>query len=174
MKFYPPVSIRFFYRWALAAIFAIPLATFAMCWDGIANEDRLQAVLVGIGSLIFGGFFLFGLLGEQCFAILHITQTEIIWKCPFRRTMRMKIAECIEIGSYWENNGNGIPKEKIYFSDHKHAKYEINKKGILPISNHCIKFWYSKQLRQYVVTQLSPLSTGKPRYYRFEFNHDHP
>lgn len=108
---------------------------------------------------------------KKHFATLKITESEIIWRCLFCRTRIMRIEDCLEVGSYLENKDNGIPKEMIYFSDHKRAQWEIVKKGVnkgvLPASKHVIKYWYSDDLRRYVSNEFLKLKAREKRIYCF-------
>ena len=116
MRFYPPASIRFFYRYMLLGILVVlPLCLIPALISVSVPGQEIYPICVCLFLAIIGTILFVVGFSEKCFATLRITQLEIVWRCPFRRTLRMKIAECVEIGSYWENKGNGIPKEKIYF-----------------------------------------------------------
>ncbi len=171
MKFRPPVMIRYWIRWlSLAEFVVLPLFLFVWIIPMTAPDEHgyafLMLFLILVACLLVENIFL-----EKHFAVLHITQTEIIWRCPFRRSRIMRIEECLEVGSYLENKDNGIPKEMIYFSDHKRAQWEIIKKGInkgvLPASKHVIKYWYSEELHRYVSNEFLKIKAKERRVYCF-------
>ncbi len=171
MKFRPPAMIRYWIRWLSLAVFVgLPLLLIVWIFQMTAPEEYdyvfWTLILILAACMLEETIFL-----EKHFAVLHITQTEIIWRCPLKRTRTMRIEDCLEVGSYLENKGNGIPKEMIYFSDHKCAQWDIVQKGVnkgvLPASKHVIKYWYSEELRRYVSNEFLKVKAKERRVYCF-------
>ena len=172
MKFYPPTMIRYVYRW-LALLEFVGLPIFLVIWTFpmTAPEDHwMWALCMGL-MLVFSLFAEYIAFWKKHFAILRITESEIIWRCPFCKTRVMRIEDCLEVGSYLENKDNGIPKEMVYFSDHKSTQSEIIKKGVnrgvLPASKHVIKYWYSVELRRYISNEFLKVRAKEKRMYCF-------
>ena len=98
---------------------------------------------------------------EKCFSTLVLNENEIRWKCPFRKDRVILLVNCAEIGAYLENKGNGIPSEQIYFSDYPDPQKNMKKNGIMKPSQHLIKFFYSKELSNYLLENYSEKLTWR-------------
>ena len=172
MKFYPPTIIRYVYRW-LALLEFVGLPIFLAIWTfTITSPGDYWMASIAMGLLLgFSIFTEYVAFWKKHFATLRITKTEIIWRCPFCKTRVMRIENCLEVGSYLENKDNGIPKEMIYFSDHKKAQWEIVQKGlnkgVLPDSKHVIKYWYSDELRRYISNEFLKVKAKERRVFCF-------
>ena len=177
MKFRPPALIRYYIRWlSLIEFVALPLLLALWTPTVTAPEDRWIAAAC-LGTLLAASFFVeYVAFWKKHFATLRITETQIIWRCPLCRTRVMPIEDCLEVGSYLENKGNGIAKEMVYFSDHKNTQMEIMQKGInkgvLPASRHVIKFWYSAELQHYVSNKFLKVKAKEKRIYCFSHTHE--
>ena len=88
---------------------------------------------------------------DKFFAVLILSKESICWKCPFRKSKKLSLANCIEIGAYIENAQKGIPSEQIYFSDYASPIRKVDKNGVIKSSQHLIKFPYSDELCDYLI-----------------------
>ena len=169
MKFYPPKLVRFYYRYVLIFILCVlPLLLAVEIFQSFPTiEDSILVLLIACIVLsLIGGLLIHICFWEKFFAVLILTETEIRWKCPFRKTRVILLSNCLEIGAYLENANNGIPSEQIYFSDHRFPKQNMSKKGIMKPSQHLIKFWYTDQLSNYIVRNYSSKLTSCLNAYR--------
>ena len=166
MKFYPPNIVRFFYRYAL--IFVLILLPLFLGVDAILSYRREGLFDLSICTLlaIFGGMLIHVSFWEKFFGIIILSNTEIRWKCPFRRTRVILLHNCTEIGAYLENENSGFPSEQIYFSDHAYPKQHMTKNGIMKSSQHLIKFWYSEELCTFIIHNYSSKLTSCLSGYR--------
>ena len=131
MKFYPPNIVRFFYRYALVFIL-IFLPLFLGC-DAIVSyrSAGLLDFIICTFLAILGGILIHIGFWEKFFGVIILTDREIRWKCPFRKTRVIPLQDCAEIGAYLENEKSGFPSEQIYFSDHVYPKQHMTKNGII-------------------------------------------
>ena len=167
MKFYPPNIVRFFYRYAL--VFVLVLLPLFLGCDAIVSYHSagLLDFIICTSLAIFGGILIHIGFGEKFFGVIILTDTEIRWKCPFRKTRVILLQDCAEIGAYLENEKSGFPSEQIYFSDHVYPKQHMTKNGIIKPSQHFIKFWYSEELCAYIIrTYPSKLTSCLSSYRR--------
>ena len=169
MKFYPPKIIRFCYRYVLLFILCILpllLAVEVSKFSPTIEGSTLVLLIICLALSLIGGLLIHLSFWEKFFSVLILTETEIRWKCPFRKTRIILLSDCVEIGAYLENSNNGIPLEQIYFSDHRFPKQNMNKKGIMKPSQHLIKFWYTDHLCNYIICSYSGKLTGCLSVYR--------
>lgn len=85
-----------------------------MFYDVVIPEDIVVFTLL-CRVMTICGLVATHFLWEKFFAVLILTDEEICLKCPFRRTKRIILAECIQIGVRLENIHHGIPKKIIFF-----------------------------------------------------------
>ena len=150
-KFYPHASIRC--AGVCIVLLLVVLPGFLFFWPSeltVPGQELypflIGSVLIMVGcTLIHIGFW------EKCFSHLELSLQEIRWKCPFRKDRVIPVEQCVEIGAYKENEGNGVPKDQIYFSDHPNPKKNMDKYGVIKASKHLIKFWYSEELCRYLI-----------------------
>ena len=172
MKFRPPAMIRYWIRWlSLLEFVGLPMLL-AIWTPTVTSPEDYGIAVLSMGTLLAFCFFVeYFAFWKKHFATLCITETDIIWRCPFCITRVMRIEDCLEVGSYLENKDNGIPKEMVYFSDHKSTQSEIIKKGVnrgvLPASKHVIKYWYSDELRRYISNEFLKVRAKEKRMYCF-------
>lgn len=170
MKFYSPKIVRYVYRYTLMIILImIPLW---IAWDALVSDRYIDGTgglfvfIFGI-AMAFGGCVVIHLwFWEMFFAVLILTDSEIIWKCPLRKDRIMHLCNCVEIGAYTENANTGIPSVKIYFSDHKFPQKNMSDTGVMKPSQHLIKFWYTKELSDYIMHHYPRNLTGCLNAYR--------
>ena len=171
MKFYPPKIVRFYYRYVLIFILCVLplLLAVEICKSSPTIEGSILVLLfVCIVLSLIGGLLIHIGFWEKFFAVLILAETEIRWKCPFRKTRVILLSNCLDIGAYLENTNNGIPSEQIYFSDHRFPKQNMSKQGIVKPSQHLIKFWYTDQLSNYIIRNYSSKLTGCLNAYRLQ------
>ena len=166
-KFYPHPLIRYFSGIGILALMVIlPLtAGFLGAGASVPGEEWIflvSGLLVSLGGCVVVHLWFW----EKCFSHLELSDSEIRWKCPLRRDRVMSVDQCAEIGAYMENEGNGIPKAQIYFSDHLHPKQNMGKNGVMKASEHLIKFWYSEELCKYLIGTYSGKQTSCLSAYR--------
>lgn len=169
MKFYPPKIIRFCYRYILLFILCILPLLLACEISKISptiEGSTLVLLIVCLALTLIGGLLIHFAFWEKFFAVLILTETEIRWICPFRKTRIILVTDCTEIGAYLENSNSGIPSEQIYFSDYRYPKQNMGKKGIMKPSQHLIKFWYTDQLCNYIIRNYCSKLTGSLSAYR--------
>lgn len=153
MKFYPQPILRFFYRYGIVAILVLlPLwASIDALFHWTELYDKLIIAIPYFLLSVLGSYLIHIALWEKCFSVLILTDEDICWKCPFRKTRRINLADCVEIGAYVENANKGIPSEQIYFSDYVHPRGKMDKNGVMKASQHLIKFPYSDALGDYIM-----------------------
>ena len=166
-KFYPHYMIRWFSGCALILLLVV-LPALAGFWGAnisIPGEGR-YFLLGGVGMSLVGFAVIQYGFWEKCFSHLELSEREIRWKCPLRRDRVIPASRCVEIGAYVENEGNGVPSEQIYFSDHPNPKGNMGKNGVIKASKHLIKFFYDEQLCKYLLKTYSGKQTSCLSAYR--------
>ena len=160
MIFYPNLLIRKV-RFVYLLIFVVTplILSTPPFWNNIVEADIGRYVLIcWTLALYFAVLFNFGFL-EKMFATLVLSDEEICWKCPLRKTRVLSISQCIEIGAYIENANNGIPSKQIYFSDHINPKKNMSNNGSIKASQHFIKFRYSEELAEFILKRYTTVNT---------------
>lgn len=171
MKFYPPKIIRFYYRYLmLLLLIGLPIilaiGSFHIKWT--KPNDQYFGFTIGIFLAVVGALLINVGFWEKFFAVLRISDTTILWKCPFRKTRILPISDCVEIGAYLENKNNGIPSEQIYFSKYPYPQKNMDKHGIMKPSQDLIKFWYSDELYRFLIGNMSSKQTSCLRAYKWQ------
>lgn len=170
MKFYPRPILRFYYRYIFILIFIIfPIyVSCGMAFDEqmVKTDERLHFVLLGL-ILLFSGVLIinFAFL-ESFFATLEITDNRVIWRCPFRKTQRMLLNDCVVIGACREHTKKGIPSECIYFSTAEMPMIDTDLHGALKRSDCLIKYAYSDKLCDYLIQKIPNKRTRALGAYR--------
>ena len=156
MKFYTNPALRYFYRYACILVFVgLPLwMSSPACWHAVVEEDRMGYIILCWMIALCGAILIHVGMWEKFFAVLIVTEDEISWKCPLRKTKVIAVSKCVEIGAYIENANNGIPTEQIYFCDYADPQKNMGKNGVMKSSEHLIKFWYTYQLCEYLIKTL--------------------
>ena len=166
-KFYPHPMIRYFSGFMLILLLVV-LPALAGYWGmnvAIPGEE-IYHILMGFGMSLIGCGIIQLWFWEKCFSHLELSAQEIRWKCPLRRDRVIPLEKCVEIGAYMENEGNGIPSEQIYFSDHPNPKQNMGKNGVIKASKHLIKFYYGEELCKYLIRTYSGKQTSCLSAYR--------
>lgn len=109
-------------------------------------DEALLAPLIAtiLAAIVFHEFW------YRCFGRLIITENEIIWKCPFMRTRRIRKNEIKYSGfDYRFSSGNLrniTTMDMAYFSKQPYPKENIGKSYRLRNSDNFIKFHASEKL----------------------------
>lgn len=159
------------YRYLFLLVFiGLPLylATLAFDPSMVKQEDVLphlisQLLLVGVGMILTHFFF-----WEKFFAILTVADGEIIWRCPFRKTLRLQIDQCDYIGVQREDAHNGLLYYFIYMSDRPYPQEYAGKINKVSCKEGFIKFWYSEKLSEYLISQIPANKAGALLAFRIQ------
>lgn len=151
MTFYTLRALKF-YRYPVLLVFiglpvylALPSSA-----EFIKYEDRIFYTTLCLFLAVCGALIVHIAFWEKFFAVLTLTEDEIRWSCPFRRTKVISVHECKEIGAYLENASSGIPCEQIYFSIFP-SPQKKDTHGTIKVSKGIIKFWYTPELCNYLL-----------------------
>ena len=171
MKIRPVPIIRYCYRWFFIALFILfPIyIMFGLTFNSALTkeEDQRLCFLFGAVLLIFGTLLIHFEFWEKFFATLEITKDRIIWRCLFRKTKSMLLADCVAIGACREHTKKGIPSECIYISDAPIPAVDTDLPGTLKPSLHLIKYAYSDQLCDYLIQKVPDKRTRNLGAYRW-------
>lgn len=162
----PERAVRFSGYMIILLLVVLPVALAFWATDVCEPGTEIYLYLMCFGLALTGCILVHIGFWEKCFSRLELSPEEIRWKCPLRRSRIMSVDNCVEIGAYLENEGKGIPKEQIYFSDHPNPKQHLDRNHSLKASNHLIKFWYSEALCQYLLRTYSGKQTSCLLAYR--------
>lgn len=184
MTFHTKKEIRYFARpflmiltmsMTIVAVFTIYCAfrreTFTVLNIYVDNEDGgLQMTIAAMMLTAFLAFWFsvfWRELLEKLFAKIKITDDAIIWKCIFRRKHTMRIQDCRFIGVELENSFNQLDYPYIYFTKVRYPKEYEHKINELKNTDDFIKFWYTEELAEYLLTHFPKERTGSLQSYRF-------
>lgn len=134
--------------------------------DKVAEADRLKNTALWWGMAIIDFVIIQVCFWEKFFAVLTVTEDEIRWKCPLRKTRIIPVSKCAEIGAYVENADNGIPTEQIYICDYANPQQHMGKNGVMKGSAHLIKFWYTSELCNYLLQTMPDTKTHSLAAYK--------
>lgn len=162
MTFRPNISVRICRLAFLLIFIVLPLylATLSNDRSLVKESDVVFYISLCLLFAILGLGLLFKFFWEKFFAKLIITKTHIVWKCLFRKPIVLSIEACDYIGVQQEESHNGIPYYFIYLSNKPYpAKYfgKINK---VACKEGFIKFWYSQELSEYLISYMPGSKTG--------------
>lgn len=173
MKFSQPPMIRFYVKYvSLILCVVLPvwlLSFYTYSWISGAWQINVSVIALAVFFAILAGFMLFAefvLFWEKHWGTLHVTEDAFIWKCPFRRKRVIPISKCAEIGVYTENEGNGIPMDRLYISDHVYPQKNMNKRNEMKASSHLIIFWYTDGLADYLIDRFPGPLTSRVLAYK--------
>lgn len=161
------IAIVFF---GYCALHREPFTIFNICVD-VDNEDGGLglgvSVIVMLTCWVFWIFVFWRELLEKLFAKIKIVDDTIIWKCIFRRKHTMRIQDCRFIGVELENSFNQLDYPYIYFTKVRYPKEYEHKINELKNTDDFIKFWYTEELAEYLLTHFPKERTGSLQSYRF-------
>ena len=161
-KFYTKPEIMFFAMpgWiilTLLPLFAIwyELATTDYCMLLISDKKEFfYAILLDLMMLsFFVGMIVITFKGgmlEKYFAVIYISGDTVIWKCIFRKTRRLPLAEC-RIGVQMEDSFQGEAYPHLYFTNAPYPEKYFNKINKMKCSDTFIKFWYREEIADYLI-----------------------
>lgn len=170
MTFHTKKEIRYFA--APGMLFLIIAETFITA-AAICYAFREYDMEIAIAAIILTVFWVFGVLMfwrewlEKFFAKIKIADDTIIWKCIFRRKHTIRIQDCRFIGVELENSFNQLDYPYIYFTKVRYPKEYEHKINELKNTDDFIKFWYTEELAEYLLTHFPKERTGSLQSYRF-------
>lgn len=184
MTFHTKKEIRYFARpflmiltmsMTIVTVFTIYCAfrreTFTVLNIYVDNEDGgLQmaiAAMMSTAFLVLWFSVFWRELLEKLFAKIKIRDDAIIWKCVFRRKHTMRVQDCRFIGVELENSFNQLDYPYIYFAKVRYPKEYEHKINELKNTDDFIKFWYTEELAEYLLTHFPKERTGSLQSYRF-------
>ncbi len=171
MKFHPEPLIRYCYRYFFMALYILfpGYIMFGMAFNSamVKEEERGGCFLLGLVLFIAGSLLTHYAFWEKFFATLEITESQAIWRCPFRRTQRIALKDIVAIGACREHVGKGIPSECIYISNAKMPMIDTNLRGKLRRTPHLMKYAYSDRLCDYLVQKVPDKRTASLSAYRW-------
>ena len=166
MKFFTKPILRYCYRYiALFVFIGLPLCLSGYT-DFSSGEDTWIYTVFCLFIAVFGAVLIHFAFWEKFFAVLTIANNHVYWKCPLRKQRTISISQCMEIGVYIENTSNGISSKQIYFSDHPDPLADIGTNGVMKVNDHLIKFWYSDELCNYILSNVPEEKTNALRIYQ--------
>lgn len=104
-------------------------------------------------------------LHEKLFAKIKITNDKIIWRCILKKKHTMAIQDCRFISVELEDSFNKLDYPFIYFTTSWYPKEYAHKINKLKNTDQFIKFWYTEELAEYLITHLPKEKTGGLQYY---------
>lgn len=107
-----------------------------------------------------------GTLWTRIWARVFITKWEVQWFCPFLRSHKLRLSECT-ITVENEYTPQGVHFVYICFSKFPHR--ELEDVGNMRCSDTFIKFWYSKELCEYLI-EILPELQARPLVYQLELD----
>ncbi len=166
----PALLVLIFSNWCFSLLYGYKFICYAIrsIYDGSNISQGILFLVIIIVLNIFSLFITivyFKELHEKCFAKIKICESEIIWKCIFRKRRSILISDCKFIGVESERSFNGLDYPFIYFSAFHYPSDFIHKIDKLKISNEFIKFWYMSELSEYIISHLPKEKTGGLQYY---------
>ena len=173
MKFKPIPIIRFYIRPVIVVLTAL------FIW---ANTTPFQmaeeSIFLRIFSHIFWFVSMFGWIyilhieyWDKIFATIYISPKEIVWKCPFRKTIHLPTSGCY-IGVELENSHNKLDYEYIYFSKIPYPREKVHKINEIPCSNSFVKYRFSPELAEYILRTLPKEQTKPLDYFYFKWKRE--
>lgn len=168
MVFYTKPTLRFMRYYILFLFIGLPLGLTLLALDRtiVQRSDVLLHVFVCLGLTFVGVILINVAFWEKCFATLHISDTVIRWKCPFRKTICLNCTECNYIGVQTEESHNGLSYPFVYLSVTAYPNKYIGKINRIRCTKSFIKFWYSEDLCAYLISRFPTNMTGELLSYR--------
>lgn len=170
MRFYAKREIRFFARYAILAIY-LSFTAIVIAVDFYKFSTN-SSVNLGFGYVIayniieiFGVYVYATEIHEKIFSMLEISYSQIIFKCIFIKKKAITIERCRFIGVEFEDSFSKSHLPFIYFSTEQYPKEYSHKINKINNSDQFIKFWYTDELAEYLLTHLPKEKTGALQYY---------
>ena len=170
MKFSTKKPLLVYRYFCLLILIGIPLFLALLACDRslVKQEDIIIHVCVCLSLSIIGGILIHKYLWEKLFATLIISNSAIVWRCPFRKSITLPFDKCNFVGVQKEESYNGLPYSFVYFSNKPYPTEYIGKINKLHCSEGFIKFWYSKNLGCYLVECLPQGKAGAILAYQIQ------
>lgn len=170
MKFYTKPILRYCYRYLLLMIL-VGLPTYFVVLsifdDGFVQpQDKPLVASFFLVLMVCGCVLVHIGFWEKCFATVIVTDGDIRWKCPFRKTRILPMEKCRFSGVESEESYNGLPYLHIYVSCEPYPQKFKNRINRLKCSDRFIKFWYSEELCRVLERTLPVESRGSLTAYR--------
>ncbi len=170
MTFHTKKEIRYFARPFLmlltVVMFFITFGTIYYAFKE-CNAEMIVVAIMTTALLVFGVSVFWRELLEKLFAKIRITDDVIIWKCIFRRKHTIRVQDCRFIGVELENSFNQLDYPYIYFTKVRYPKEYEHKINELKNTDDFIKFWYTEELAEYLLTHFPKERIGSLQSYRF-------
>ena len=174
MKFKPMPMIRFYIRPVILVLTA--LVIWASTTPFLIPEE--EGLFLRIFSHIFWFFCLFGWIyilhieyWDKVFATLYISPEEIVWKCPFRKTIHLSTPGCY-IGVELENSHNKLDYEYIYFSKKPYPREKAHKINEIPCSDSFVKYRFHPDIAEYILKTLPKEQTKPLDYFYYKYKRE--
>lgn len=159
------------YRYLFLLLFIIlPLYLASLAFDAtmVRREDVVIHILMCSGLAVIDCVLVHCFFWEKFFATLTFSDEQIIWKCPFRKTIKLAINECNYVGVQLEESHNGLPYPFVFFSVKPYPYAFRGKINKLPCKEEFIKFWYTEELSDFLVGYLPSDKKGQILAYRIQ------
>lgn len=170
MKFYPLSVIQYYIRYLCIFLFiCLPLfmvtdAAFSRYPYSI-DDLFLVIFLFLLAVYMFLTFYFFFL--EKCFSYLIIEDSVVTWKCPFRKSISIPLADCKVIGLEYEDAFEKEVYAYIYFVTFPYSQESSKYYGKVKCKEGLIKYRYTNKLAKYVIANYSDkISYSLHKYYR--------
>ena len=174
MKFKPMPIIRFYIRPGVLVLTALHIW---MCTTPFQIPDE-EGIFLKVFWSVFCFFLLFlwiyilhTELWDKVCATIYISPEEIIWKCPFRKTIHLPTPGCY-IGVELENFHNKLDYEYIYFSKTSYPREKVHKINEIPCSNSFVKYRFAPELAEYILKTLPKEQTKPLDYFYFKWKRE--
>jgi len=170
MTFRPNFILRLYRYFFLLIFIGLPMYLASLVFDSslVKQSDVTIHVSVCLILLICGVLLTHKFFWEKCFAKLIISNSEIIWKCLFRKTIIIPIDACNYIGVQQEESHNGLAYHYIYLSIEPYPIRYLGKINKISCKEGFIKFWYSNELANYLVSCMPGNKTGTLSAFRIQ------
>lgn len=161
MKFHTLPIIRYYVTILVFLIFLIlpsSFVTLGFVPSLFSAADRTTWIIFSVSLLILSLAFIHFAFWEKCFAYIVVTEKEIIWKCPFRKSISITRKDCLRVGLEYENTTLPIKYPYIFFTSTNYPREEDPFIGKIRCKPGIIKFRYTKPLADYVIKEFAPIT----------------
>lgn len=154
MKFHTLPVVKY-YAGTMAFILLVlwPVGLFIWGWQEYqVTGDVRWFVLPGVLLLLCILLHQFS-FWKKFYATLHISENEIVWKCPLRKSISISIEDCVQIGIEFEKTPAPLVYPYIYFVTYPYSKDTSKNYGKVKCRDGLIKFRYSNRIAKYVISK---------------------
>lgn len=125
----------------------------------MSAEESIYGIIIACSFPVMGATVIHIAFWEKCFAFVTISDKTIVWKCLFRRSIKILRSDCKHVGLEYETSAMPFEYPYIYFASFHYP--DKNYKG--PIKIKCkeglIKFRCTPELVEYVMKEFSEKTT---------------